>query len=82
MGDEIGQLNEAPLIEEKQESSMRLPSPPAASSASQVPWAFYRAVPRPPGRSVRAQCTFCVLERVPLHRGRGVRVSEYVMKRL
>ena len=36
MGDEIGQLNEAPLIEEKQESSMRLPSPPAASSASQV----------------------------------------------
>ena len=36
MGDGIGQLNEAPLIEEKHESSMRLPSPPAASSASQV----------------------------------------------
>ena len=36
MGDEIGQLSEAPLIEEKHESSMRLPSPPAASSASQV----------------------------------------------
>ena len=36
MGDGIGQLDEAPLIEEKHESSMRLPSPPAASSASQV----------------------------------------------
>ena len=36
MGDGIGQFNEAPLIEEKHESSMRLPSPPAASSASQV----------------------------------------------
>ena len=36
MGDEIGHLNEAPLIEEKHESSMWLPSPPAASSASQV----------------------------------------------
>ena len=36
MGDGIGQLDEAPLIEEKHESSMRLPSPPTASSASQV----------------------------------------------
>ena len=36
MGDGIGQLDEAPLIEEKHESSMRLPSPPAASSVSQV----------------------------------------------
>ena len=36
MGDGIGQLNEAPLIEEKHESSMRLPSLPVASSASQV----------------------------------------------
>ena len=43
MGDEIGQLNEAPLIEEKHESSMRLPSPPAASSASQVLLAAGRA---------------------------------------
>ena len=39
----IGQLNEAPLIEEKHESSMRLPSPPAASSASQVLLAAGRA---------------------------------------
>ena len=29
MGDGIGQLDEAPLIEEKHESSMRLPSLPA-----------------------------------------------------
>ena len=36
MGDGIGQFNEAPLIEEKHEPSMRLPSPPTASSASQV----------------------------------------------
>ena len=36
MGDGIGQFDEAPLIEEKHESSMRLPSPPAASSVSQV----------------------------------------------
>ena len=36
MGDGIGQFNEAPLIEEKHESSMRLLSPPAASPASQV----------------------------------------------
>ena len=36
MGDGIGQLDEAPLIEEKHEPSMRLPSPPAASLASQV----------------------------------------------
>ena len=43
MGDGIGQFNEAPLIEEKHESSMRLPSPPAASSASQVLLAAGRA---------------------------------------
>ena len=43
MGDGIGQFNEAPLIEEKHESSMRLPSPPAASSASQVLLAARRA---------------------------------------
>ena len=36
MGDGIGQFDEAPLIEEKHESSMRLPSLPVASSASQV----------------------------------------------
>ena len=47
MGDGIGQFNEAPLIEEKHESSMRLLSPPAASSASQVLWrpGAHRAVP-------------------------------------
>ena len=43
VGDEIGQLSEAPLIEEKHESSMRLLSPPAASSASQVLLAAGRA---------------------------------------
>ena len=43
MGDGIGQFNEAPLIEEKHESSMRLPSLPAASSASQVLLAAGRA---------------------------------------
>ena len=43
MGDGIGQFNEAPLIAEKHESSMRLPSPPAASSASQVLLAARRA---------------------------------------
>ena len=36
MGDGIGQLDEAPLIEEKHESSMRLPSPPAASPAAWI----------------------------------------------
>ena len=43
MGDGIGQFNEAPLIEEKHEPSMRLPSPPTASSASQVLLAAGRA---------------------------------------